>query len=493
MNNKHNTNALQQTMREAVFTDTGESLLNPGMGFTHYEYSNQPEIYGARLDYSDTLDDFPGLSTVYLRLPWGLLEPAEGRFDWSWFDGPAQRWIAKGKRIVLRITTSESFNRFATPKWVYDAGARSIPYLSKFSDKYDACPSFEPDFADRIFLEKLDNFLAAAAARYDGDPNVDFIDIGTLGMWGEGHTWHGTNTRYPYEVLFEHIKLHTKHFKKTRLVINDNHLDQDFSDPRLLQYCLSHGMGIRNDSFGCFKNMICREITQHLMNSVWITAPTILETTHYGQSCNRLAGWDREALVKAVRDMHASYFSIHWWPREFLEAERPLINEVNRILGYRLRIETAEWTDKLQPGQSWVFKAKWINSGVAPLYEDAYPAITFKDINGSIAAVFVDESMNLRRVLPDSLGATSPIRYHQETVVIPANPLRRASFERMADFDLCSEDFERFSQRTSTLKPGDYDVFLSVGSRIGTPRIAMPMAGHDGSRRYRIGSVTVVT
>lgn len=27
------------------------------------------------------------------------------------------------------------------------------------------------------------------------------------------------------------------------------------------------------------------------------------------------------------------YFSIHWWPKEFLKAERPLVYEINRVPG----------------------------------------------------------------------------------------------------------------------------------------------------------------
>lgn len=482
----------RKSAQGSVFADTGAALVNPGMGFTHYEYSNQPETYGARLAYGDTVDDFPGLSTIYLRLAWGLLEPEEGRFDWSWFDGPAQRWIAKGKRLVLRLTTSESFNRYATPKWVYDAGARAVPFLAKYTDKYSGGSSFEPDFGDAIYLAKLDRFLAAAAARYDGDPNVDFIDIGTFGMWGEGHTWHGSHTHYGFDTLFKHIELHTRHFKRTRLVINDNHLDQDYSDPRLLQYCLAHSMGVRNDSVCCLgPNSPFREITLHMMRAFWLTGPVVVETGHYGET-NLGKGWTREHVLRAIRELHGSYCSIHWWPREFLEAERPLIEEINRILGYRLRIESAEWPDTLRPGEPWTFKAKWLNAGVAPLYEDAYPALTLKDAAGGIAAVFVDETMNLRRVLPACLGGSSPIRYEQETVILPARPLIRASHQALPQFELRPEDFERFARRTGTLRPGEYELFLSAGSRIGTPRLALPLPDDDGQRRYRIGETRVV-
>jgi hypothetical protein len=485
------TSSIEPNCRVVTVTpvDTGEALVNPGMGFTHYEYSNLPETYGARLDYGDTVDEFPGLSTIYLRLAWGLLEPEEGRFDWSWFDGPAQRWIANGKRLVLRLTTSESFNRYATPKWVYDAGARKVPFLSQYKDAYLGGGSFEPDFGDPVYLEKLDRFLAVAAARYDGDPNVDFIDVGTFGMWGEGHTWQGSHRHYPYETLFKHLELHTRHFKKTRLVVNDNHLDQDYATPELIQYCLSHRMGIRNDSFGCFAGNACRDITRYLFNAFWLTAPTVIETTHYGDSRDHLKAWDPAHLLQAVKEVHASYFSIHWWPHEFLKAERPLIDEVNRILGYRLQLKEASWPETLTPGQSWKFTAQWANAGVAPLYEDAFPALTLKDARGGIAAVFVDENMNLRRVLPACLGQSSPNRYRQESFFHSPAALKRASFEPVVGHELAEADFAAFASRSGTLRPGDYNLHISVGSRIGTPLIALPLADGDGQRRYRLGQI----
>ena len=106
--------------------DTGEALVNPGMGWTLHYYSNYIANYGSRLDPSDTLDDWPGLSTIYLRVPWSYLEPKEGEFNWSLFDTPAQRWIAKGKQIAIRVSCSESWIRYATPKWVHDAGAKAV-------------------------------------------------------------------------------------------------------------------------------------------------------------------------------------------------------------------------------------------------------------------------------------------------------------------------------------------------------------------------------
>jgi hypothetical protein len=41
------------------------------------------------------------------------------------------------------------------------------------------------------------------------------------------------------------------------------------------------------------------------------------------------------------------------------------------------------------------------------------------------------------------------------------------------------------------LAPGEYDLCVSVGTRQGTPKIALPLAGGN-CRRYPVGKVTVL-
>ncbi|HRZ58078.1 MAG TPA: hypothetical protein P5525_21780, partial [Candidatus Paceibacterota bacterium] len=103
--------------------DNGAALVNPDMGWTLMFYSNIPKNYGSKLEPADTVDEWPGLSVVYLRIPWAFVEPEEGKFNWPILDTPAQRWIAKGKRVAFRLTCSENWTRFATPddRASYDA------------------------------------------------------------------------------------------------------------------------------------------------------------------------------------------------------------------------------------------------------------------------------------------------------------------------------------------------------------------------------------
>ena len=446
--------------------DTGSALVNPDMGWTMHFYSNVPANYGSKLEPSDTLDDFPGLSTVYLRVPWAFIEPEEGEFNWALLDTPAQRWIAKGKRVAFRITCSENWADFATPDWVRKAGAKVVPYTwPKGPDPKG--PRWDPDFADPIFLEKLDRFLAAMGARYDGSPNVAFIDVGTYGMWGEGHTFG--SSRIPEDradpIVRKHIDLHVKHFPRTLLCISDDVVGPQKPGRHfpLLDYALSKGVSLRDDS-------ILVQPPPHswyhaeMAQEFWPKLPVILEHEHYGGSKERGAWGDGSLLLKAVEDYHASYMSIHWWPRTELEENRALIERINRRMGYRLQLRELTWPKNIAAGKRFTVVSKWANAGVAPCYPGGFMALTLKDPKGGLVSVLSDESLNMRALAvgpPDQAPVTTRESSFLAGHVAPA------------------------------LKPGAYDVCISVGRRDGTPAIALPLEGDDGQRRYRVGTLDV--
>ena len=269
--------------------DTGVALVNPGMGWTFHFYSNIIKNYGSKLEPWDTLEDWPGLSVIYLRVPWSFLEPKEGEFNWSLFDTPAQRWIARGKRIAIRVSCSESWLRFATPRWVQAAGAQGVDFEFGKGPKPGA-PLWDPDYLDPVFLQKLESFLAAMARRYDGNPNVAFIDIGSFGMWGEGHTGFSSrlNEEQTLAVVRRHIDLHAKHFAKTLLCLSD-----DVAGPSqpgrhfpAMDYALAKGVTMRDDSILVQpppNSWYHAEMAQEF----WPRLPVILEHEHYGGSKQR--------------------------------------------------------------------------------------------------------------------------------------------------------------------------------------------------------------
>lgn len=446
--------------------DTGEPLVNPDMGWTMHFYSNVPANYGSKLEPSDTLDDFPGLSTVYLRVPWAFVEPEEGKFNWALLDTPAQRWIAKGKRVAFRLTCSENWVKYATPEWVKNAGAKGTFYT--FGKGPDPNGQFwDPDFGDPVFLEKLERFLAAMGARYDGNPDVAFVDVGTYGMWGEGHTF--MSSRVPDDradpVVRKHIDLHVKHFPRTLLCISDDAAGHDKPGRNfpLTDYAFSKGVSLRDDSIlvqAPPRAWYHAEMAQQF----WPKLPVILEHEHYGGSKQRGAWGDGSLLLKAVEDYHASYMSIHWWPRVELEENRALIERINRRMGYRLQLRGISWPKEVTIDKRFTVDSTWANAGVAPCYPGGFMALTLKDEKGGIVALLSDESLNMR-----DLGVGPPDQAPEK--------LNKSSF--------------LVGHVAPTTKPGTYDVYVSVGRRDGTPTISLPLAGHDGQKRYKLGTVTL--
>jgi hypothetical protein len=446
---------LQTTVHPA---DTGAVLGNPGMGWVLHFYDNVPRNYGSKLAPSDTVDDFPGLTVVYLRIPWSYVEPEEGKFNWAVVDTPGQRWIAKGRQVAFRFSCSESWMRYATPKWVQDAGAKGYDF-EPGKGVVEGGPFWEPDYDDPIFLEKLDRFLTAAAQRYDGSPEVAFVDVGSFGVWGEGHTYASSGLGFSAETVKKQIDLHLKHFKHTLLAANDDFVSQGRGD-ETIEYARQKGLTLRDDSIlvqGGKNAYFHAEMAQ----AFWPTVPVILESEHYGGSRDRGNWKDGSQYLEAVEEYHASYASIHWWPREFLDENRDLVARMNQRLGYRLQLTEAAWTTASRVEGTFQFSSKWRNAGVAPCYPGGFPALTLKDAKGGIAGVFVDEAFEVRSLSVAPPGQAETLT-QQATFACPFN-----------------------------LASGTYDVYVSVGTRAGTPQIALPLPDEDGQRRYRLGRLTV--
>ena len=316
-----------------------------------------------------------------------------------------------------------------------------------------------------MFLEKLDQFLSVMAARYDGNPNIAFIDIGSYGLWGEGHTMMSSQVpaaKAP-EIIKQHIDLYTKHFKRTLVCVNDDMAGHDKPGWHFPEtdYAISKGATLRDDS-------ILVEPPPHswyhaeMAQAFWPRWPVILEHAHYGYTKEKGTWGDGSLLLKAIEDYHASYMSIHGWPRLELNENRSLIDRINLRMGYRLQLREMSWPREVIIGQSFKVRHIWANGGVAPCYPGGFVALTLKDDKGGIVSVLADEQFNVRDLTPGPASAA---------------PTRRSECEFV------------IGQFAPVTKPGQYTVFVSVGQRDGTPRIALPLADDDGQHRYRLGAI----
>ncbi len=416
-------------------------LTNPDKGWVLHFYDNNITNYGSRMRLEDPVE-FPGLSMVYFRLAWSYLEPTEGVLDWSMIDPWYEKFTRLGLAVSFRISCSETPVKYATPAWVKAAGATFHPFAR--GDQR------APEFSDPIFLAKLDSFLERFAARFDQDPKVLWMDVGSLGVWGEGHTYHSTRRPIPLEVQKRHLDLHAKHFKSVTLIIND-----DYGEAAV-KYARGLGFGLRDDSI-CV-NPQRPYFHANMAEWFWRERPVVVETEHYGPSLRRGA-WNSDTVTRSVEEYHASWVSIHWWHDEFLAKERPLVEKLANRMGYWLFVNEAVVPRELRQGQAFCVDLTWENRGVAPMYVERAVAVSLKSTTGRVVWSGASTSSDTRRWLPGT-----PVRtFH--------------SFHVPRD-----------------LAPGDYHLCIGLCPKGGPirPEIALALKGRDTDRWHRITRIRVV-
>src|SRR5262245_30067244 len=116
---------------------------------------------------------------------WRQLEPREGEYDWTRLERYWDQLWAMNIRVGFRITVALPGvpNHVDIPQWLVNLGVPLLDYKS------DGASGKAPDFDDPVFLDKHLKLIAALGARYNQDPRVAWIDIGSYGFWGEWHVY----------------------------------------------------------------------------------------------------------------------------------------------------------------------------------------------------------------------------------------------------------------------------------------------------------------
>ena len=270
--------------------EISDVLVNPGMGITTFQRFNGQEPNPplkwseigpvSKLPQAATRPDFPDTSVSYCRWYWNVLEPEPGKFNWAIIDLAIEEARAHGQKLAVRLMPYS--NEDPLPEWFRKSGAKRG---NKDSDKDGKI--WQPDFADPLYFKYWSELVAAAGARYDGNPYLDSVDISSVGYWGEG--WS------PYMPSFSAqkslIDIWLDAFKHTPLLMN-------FDEPDALTYGTKHGAGWRLDCWGDMRvdsndpyfpaemlEIYPQQIVRTGIQDVWQRSPVSLET------CYTVPGW----------------------------------------------------------------------------------------------------------------------------------------------------------------------------------------------------------
>jgi len=417
--------------------------LNPGKGWMLMMPGAGPEQFA----------NWPWVSMVYYRVDWKTLEPQEGKFNWGadCWEGDFKRWTAKGYPVGLDVMccNPHSDDAWSSPKWLHDLGCRGQFYRRDSGDPMahgKVMDRWEPDYDDPLFKEKLANFLAAFAARYDDDPDVDFVTLRSYAPWGE---WWGLETSE--ETLNWMVDLHLSLFRKTPLLIPVSNWKR--WEP-VIKPAVRKGIGIRKDGLGGpvepMESELC-DLASH-------RAQVILE--FYGPRDYLIArGWDRlfdkEECIYGWRASRVNMGFVGQ-ARQWVEHEPDFLDRAAKKMGYHFRIREANFDERVARGGKFRFGAWWKNEGVAPYNRSGALLLILRDGQGRETIIHEDTAF------PNRIW---PIGHH------------RSEYE----IDL-----------PAALAPGEYALLVAMEDRFKGRANIIRLAHEDDERgRVDLGRVTV--
>ncbi len=407
-------------MRQIVPRRCNDILLNPGCGAMLLQ----------RGDNKISFDQVPSdawflqeklVDKIAFSIVWSQLEPEEGKFLWKqpdWEDC-IDSWIVAGYKVALEVRGMGTWGTFyndGVPQWVFDAGARYVDepiecYRGDFTLNFldfsrETAPVRYPVYWDPVYLEKVGNLIQVLGERYNGRSEIEFINNGFLGRWGEMHIAHHCSLKpwldaglsrasylKAFYVLMEHMR---RAFPDTRICQEicspafSEELGRDYicdtEVPEIYAYLAQHRMIIKHNGLGkAWNGMRSKYIDQSVLE---IFDQYFRQTPVAGENlCLPVA------LNEAVVDGHISYWhpggeceglhilrhelpvplaekriwsSVKFFPDEYAklspEDEKEVWRFMARHCGYRLEIEKIEIAGSL-------VAISWRNSGNAPCYE----------------------------------------------------------------------------------------------------------------------------
>jgi hypothetical protein len=338
--------------------ETDELLANPGIGW---------QTFGRTRDKDRNLPDWIPSTLHYVRWGWGTVEPRPGEIDYAFLDKTLAESRAAGQKLAFRVMCcSTRQNQPYHPDWLAQVGGKALTV------DYEGQQGFQiPDLDDVDTLARHLHLIQRLGARYDGHPDLDHVDLGTVGWWGEWHmSGSKTATMPTMETRKQIIDAYMQAFRKTPLLML-------IGGRECLTLAAEKGAGWRADCLGDMGGF--SKTWSHMRNAypdlvqgakvedAWKTAPVAWE------SCWDMRRWVKEGwsvryIFNYALALHGSCINNKSAPLPEGEDVRPEIERFLRRLGYRFVLRGMKHPQQVVAGAALVIEMQWQNVGSAPCY-----------------------------------------------------------------------------------------------------------------------------
>jgi hypothetical protein len=370
--------------------------------------------------------------TVSYRRPeynWKLLNPAPGVYNWAPLDADLQLAIAQGKQFSFRIYTMRGIGSgggHQLPGWTFDRGAALRS-------------NGEPDYANCTYQTEWGRFVDALRARYDGNPNIAFIDISGYGQYNEWNygdytTWEdGTLDSMSRQRLADAFIGGSATIQCRDLNWRVQTVSYNYTGFRRTQLIMPYGgiqktsryvagrrpdVGIRHDCLGSsrFTDGFFQKIGD-VVAATWRNAPIIFEFCNNSTSEPNFFSSARATL----EDAHGSIVHDNLQGRY----SASVVGDAIRLAGYRYVLRRTTFPSTVIAGEQIEVAMTWANTGYAPAYvrmgQDFWLRVYLLDANGRVQYAWTLQSDPNTWMPADPLPGTPPDYNILERLRVPGH------------------------------------------------------------------------
>lgn len=238
-----------------------EHIRNFGTGLVGYTWEENGPALGV-MCRRETLEQsvekmaaLPFVDVLYLRCDWRDIQTGPGKLELSpvWeatFDAAKRHNLGVGFRVQLSSPNIQP-QKLSMPDFLHEKvpivniGGKSREHHTNFDfyePRYDS-PEFQKAFVD------LNQLLAE---RFDGNPQLEFMDLMIYGFWGEGHT-NDLPSPFPdyltaEKTLVSMTQLQIDAWKRTPLAVNTQPDISNVGNRQIQDLAVRSGCWLRSDS-----------------------------------------------------------------------------------------------------------------------------------------------------------------------------------------------------------------------------------------------------
>ena len=323
-------------------------------------------------------------SLVYIDVTWKELEPVRGQLDWDHvFDSNnVSFWKNRGAHAVFRFIcdypSSEAHRDI--PDWLYDMTGDGVDYEIEYGKGY--CPNY----SNEVFKSEHTRIIAEIADKLNQDDFVSYVQLGSLGHWGEWHTYYPAGLpKLTPKIMADYTKDYEA-FTSARLLMrrpfeslpdkaglyNDMTGDED-STYEFLDWIKNGGEGLK------------------AVENIWDTAPIGGEFTS-GTSMETMLTDNYDLTKELISSSHMSFIGPKTpyltGDEEYYDRAMALLSEI----GYRYTVSEVMISRGIF-SKTATINLTLENIGNAPIYFEAKPCLYLENSNGDIKRVEFDYNL----------------------------------------------------------------------------------------------------